>query len=84
MTQDNDFAIIKLIIPFTFNARVSPICLPSILNNYDARPATVTGWGKLTADGAQPTILQKVIILSTYYPPEGNNIIKSDQRSADA
>ena len=40
---DNDFAIIKLLTPVTFTDRVKPICLPSILNNYDSKVATVTG-----------------------------------------
>ena len=59
-TQNNDFAIIKLGSPVVFSERVSPVCLPSASTNYDARVATVTGWGTLSSGGSQPNILQKV------------------------
>ena len=57
---DNDFAIIKLATPVTFSDRVKPICLPSILTNYDTKVVTVTGWGTTSSGGSQPAVLQKV------------------------
>ena len=66
--HDNDFAIIKLSGSVTFNARVSPVCLPSLFTNYDSKVATVTGWGSLSSGGiSQPSILKKVIELE-YIP----------------
>ena len=71
-TQNNDFAIIKLGSPVVFSERVSPVCLPSASTNYDARVATVTGWGTLSSGGSQPDILQKVVLtLSSYSHPPG-------------
>jgi len=58
---DNDFAIIKLAAPVTFSDRVKPICLPSLLINYNKnRVATVSGWGTTSFGGSQPAILKKV------------------------
>ena len=64
---NNDFAIIKLGSPVVFSERVSPVCLPSASTNYDARVATVTGWGTLSSGGSQPNILQKVQMTFTSY-----------------
>ena len=60
--SNNDFAIIKLATPVKFRLGVSPICLPSGSGNYDNKNATVSGWGTLSTEGKQPTILQKVFI----------------------
>ena len=57
---DNDFAIIKLSGSVTFNDRVSPVCLPSLLTNYDNKLATVSGWGRTETGGPVSDILQKV------------------------
>ena len=65
---DNDFAIIKLSSPVTFNARVLPVCLPSASTNYDSDVATVTGWGTLSNyGGSQPSVLQKVKNITGIY-----------------
>ena len=62
-TTNYDFAIVKLSRPVTFSANVNPICLPSSTRNYDSVVATVSGWGTLRSGGAQPSILQKVLII---------------------
>ena len=74
--SDNDFAIIKLASPVKFRLGVSPICLPSGSGNYDNKNATVSGWGTLSTEGKQPTILQKVcmIFLSSPSPSPLNPI----------
>ena len=58
--SDNDFAIIKLATPVTFSDRVKPICLPSLLTDYDNKVATVSGWGRTIGGGPVSDILQKV------------------------
>ena len=57
---DYDFAIIKLATPVTFSDRVRPVCLPSLLTNYDNKLATVSGWGRTSTGGPVSDILQKV------------------------
>ena len=62
--KDNDFAIIKLATPVTFSDRVRPVCLPSLLTNYDNKLATVSGWGRTSTGGPVSDILQKVNYVS--------------------
>ena len=43
---DNDFAIITLKKPVTFNEKIQQVCLPANTENYlDGVFATITGWG---------------------------------------
>ena len=46
-TNNNDFAIIRLSRDVTFSSSITPICLPSPVQNYDQREVIVTGWGTL-------------------------------------
>merc|ERR1719278_1074562 len=58
---DNDYAIIRLAKPVSFNKEVSPACLPAYVEApYTDYKATVTGWGTLSSGGNQPTVLHEV------------------------
>ena len=46
-TFDNDFALMELDSPVTFQEHILPICLPPEENDYVGGVATVAGWGSL-------------------------------------
>nr|AAV91457.2 serine protease 6 [Lonomia obliqua] len=55
-TYENDIALIKFsAVPIQRHIR--PVCLPAKVRDYDREPVTVTGWGQIIEDGAQPDIL---------------------------
>ena len=58
--DDNDFAIVKLRQPIKFNDYVSPICLPSVEENYENITAKVSGWGRIYDGGPGSDVLQQV------------------------
>ncbi|RDD44477.1 Ovochymase-1 [Trichoplax sp. H2] len=60
-TLSNDIAIIELNEKITFTNEISPVCVSKtrIADNADV---IVSGWGTLTAGGASPDTLQRVIV----------------------
>jgi len=59
--HDNDFAILRLANPVTFNNKKRPACLPTDQSNtYAEVMATVTGWGALCTDCSGPNVLHEV------------------------
>ena len=62
-TFDNDFSILTLATPVEFSSRVSPACLPSDNSkDFAGEVATLSGWGRLSYQGNQPTVLNEVDI----------------------
>ncbi|BES90963.1 serine protease [Nesidiocoris tenuis] len=61
-TLYNDIAILTLESPVTFSNQIRAICLPSGGSTYAGKIATVIGWGSLSENGPQPSILQEVNI----------------------
>jgi len=65
-TMKNDFSILTLKEPVTFTREISPACLPSdTTQQYAGQVATVSGWGTLKSNGAQPTVLMEVDVTVT-------------------
>merc|ERR1711962_1649639 len=62
--NNNDFIILKLSSPLTFNENVGPICLPDPDHAPDASGQTcfVSGWGTLESGGSTPSDLQWVAV----------------------
>jgi len=62
-TLDNDFSILTLCNPVTFQTDIQPACLPPSTSYVsDNREAVVSGWGTLSSGGSQPTILHEVTL----------------------
>ncbi|GBL77171.1 Serine proteinase stubble [Araneus ventricosus] len=59
-TFENDLALLEMEAPVEFLPYVVPICLPHRNEDFTGKMAFVTGWGKLTAGGDVPNILQEV------------------------
>jgi len=60
-TFDNDFSILTLATPVEFSSRVAPACLPSDNSkDFAGEVATLSGWGRLSYQGNQPTVLNEV------------------------
>ena len=59
-TLENDYSILTLSNPVTFNKQMAPVCLPadtSVL--YTNKMATVTGWGTTSSGGSlSPRLLE--------------------------
>ena len=59
-TLENDYSILTLSNPVTFNNQMAPVCLPadtSVL--YTNKMATVTGWGTTSSGGSlSPRLLE--------------------------
>ena len=61
MTLENDIGLMKLQRPISFNAHVSPICLPTF--DFDSGTVCyVTGWGLPGITGKKPDILQETTV----------------------
>jgi len=58
-TLDSDLSIIELSEDLAFDAKVSPICLPSKNEDYSGKTATISGWGRIYGGGPGADILQK-------------------------
>ncbi|XP_037881429.1 serine protease filzig-like [Glossina fuscipes] len=62
----NDIALIKTNMPISFNAHVSPICLPTdaMFFNQDfvGKPAVVLGWGRTRYGGPLSHVLKEAIL----------------------
>jgi len=79
---NNDFAIVKLSRPVTFDDTVSPICLPNPTLSYKGKLAEVTGWGNTKPNGFNiPEDLQTVNV-TTMSNEECNKLFK-DQTGED-
>ena len=65
-TIDNDYAILRLAKPVTFNKKVAPACLPAdTAATYAGVLATATGWGKLETESNKSPTLQEVDLTVT-------------------
>ena len=55
-----DYAILVLMRPLIYSAKVSPICLPTPGSSYTDRMITLTGWGATNQKGGpSPDLLQE-------------------------
>jgi len=60
-TLDNDYSILTLATPVEFSSTVAPACLPADNSkDFAGEMATVSGWGRLSSGGNQPTVLNEV------------------------
>ena len=63
-TLDNDFAILKLQSPFSFNEHIQPACLPPLTSYLDPSSTEelcfTSGWGYLKENGNSPQLCQHV------------------------
>lgn len=64
-TYEYDLALVRLENSLTFDAHISPICLPATDDLLIGENATVTGWGRLSEGGTLPSVLQEVIVVLT-------------------
>jgi len=74
----NDFALIRLSSPVTYNDKVSPVCLPAAGASLPADTETIaTGWGISNDDtGESPNELQEVD-LTAFSDSTCNNLLGS-------
>ncbi|XP_037780315.1 chymotrypsin-like protease CTRL-1 [Penaeus monodon] len=61
-TRENNLALIHLDVPLNLfvGTAIQPVCLPDPTDLFEEVRATVTGWGSLFTQQAQPFILQKL------------------------
>ena len=62
-TTDYDYAMVRLKVPAEMGSRAVPACLADSSLEGDAldgKTVTVSGWGKLSESGSQPTVLHTV------------------------
>ena len=66
-TLNNDICLIYIEEPITFDEKVTPVCLPPMVQLEDDRPQTgetcyVAGWGRLHETGKSATKLQELAV----------------------
>merc|ERR1719516_866087 len=88
-TLDNDYSILTLSSPVEFSTTVAPACLPADNSkDFAGEMATVSGWGRLSSGGNQPTVLNEVDVTvqsnSQCMTAYGNSITSNMICAADA
>jgi len=65
-TMQNDIALVRLNCSggLTFTEQISPVCLPSPVDNFQnaGTQVLVSGWGTIKFGGEQPDALQEVVV----------------------
>ncbi|XP_063592006.1 serine proteinase stubble-like [Penaeus indicus] len=59
-TFEYDIALLRLRDPVAFQPNILPVCLPKDDDDLVGEMAVATGWGRLSANGPLPSVLQKV------------------------